>query len=89
MARPKKKTAHFFRFKVNPTEVSENMKTEATFDPYTIKEFGTFVRTCIPLSFAVNSINRAMGITDAYPFVITPVVIKKMTFIHQLLLPKR
>lgn len=82
-------TAHFFRFKVDSAEVSENMRTEATFDPYTIKEFGTIVRTCIPLSFAVNSINRAMGIPDVYPFVITPLVVKKMTFIHQLLLPKR
>lgn len=82
-------TAHFFRLKVNPIAISENMTINATFDPYAIHEFETIVRTCVPLSFAVNSINRAMGIPDVYPFVITPIVVKKMSFIHQLLLPKR
>lgn len=82
-------TAHFFRLKVNPIEMLENMKISTTFDPYTINDFETIIRSCVPLSFAVNSINRAMGIPDVYPFVITPIVVKKMTFIHQLLLPKR
>ncbi|MGB5819919.1 MAG: putative zinc-binding metallopeptidase [Saonia sp.] len=82
-------TAHFFRLKVDPTEVSENMKIEATLDPYTIKDFATILQTCVPLSFAVNSINRAMGIPDVYPFVITPAIVKKITFIHELLWPRR
>lgn len=82
-------TAHFFGLEVNNTEISENMKITSSFDPYTVKNFETIVETCIPLSFAVNSMNRAMGIPDVYPFVITPTVVKKMKFIHQLLLPKR
>ncbi len=65
------------------------MKTEVTFDPYVVKDFQTIIDTCVPLSFAVNSINRAMGIPDVYPFVITSAVIKKMSFIHELLLPNR
>ena len=65
------------------------MRIEATFDPYHVKDFETIINTCIPLSFAVNSINRAMGVPDVYPFVITPGVVKKMTFIHELLWPKR
>lgn len=82
-------TAHFFRLRVNPTGISKNMKTKITLDPYLIKDFETIVSTCVPLSFAVNSINRAMGIADVYPFVINARVIEKMTFIHKLLLPKR
>ncbi len=82
-------TAHFFGLKVNSTEISKNMRIEATFDPYPVKDFETIIHTCIPLSFAVNSINRAMGVPDVYPFVITQAVVKKMTFIHQLLWPKR
>jgi len=82
-------TAHFFGLEVNSTTISENMKIASTFDPYTIRDFETIVRTCVPLSFAVNSINRAMGIPDVYPFSITPTVIKKINFIHDLLLPKR
>ena len=65
------------------------MNIEVCFDPYTIQNFETIVNKCMPLSFAVNSINRAMGIPDVYPFVISPPVIKKMTFIHELLWAKR
>ena len=82
-------TAHFFGLKVNSNEISKNMRIEATFDPYLIKDFETIINTCIPLSFAVNSINRAMGVPDVYPFVITQGVVKKMTFIHELLWFKR
>ena len=82
-------TAHFFRLSINPNEISQTMKTEVTFDPYVVKDFQTIIDICVPLSFAVNSINRAMGIPDVYPFVITSEVIKKMSFIHELLLPNR
>jgi len=82
-------TAHFFGLEVNSKEISADMKIASSFDPYTVKDFETIISTCVPLSFAVNSINRAMGIPDVYPFVITPAVVNKMKFIHQLLLPKR
>ena len=82
-------TAHFFGLEVNSKQISEKMKITSTYDPYKVKDFKTIVQTCVPLSFAVNSINRAMGIPDVYPFVITPTVVKKMNFIHELLLPKR
>jgi len=64
------------------------MKAKATFDPYNTYDFGDIIETCLPLSFAVNSINRAMGISDVYPFVNTPKVIEKMKFVHQLVLTK-
>lgn len=82
-------TAHFFGLKVNPKESSKKMKTEVTFDPYNKKDFEAIIRTCVPLSFAINSINRAMGISDVYPFIITPPVVEKMKFIHELLWPMR
>jgi hypothetical protein len=82
-------TAHFFGLKVNPSSTNTTMNTEVSFDPYTIENFETIVNKCMPLSFAVNSINRAMGIPDVYPFVISPPVIKKMTFIHEVLWAKR
>jgi len=82
-------TAHFFGLEVNDKTTPKNMRITSTFDPYTIVDFEAIVRICIPISYAVNSINRAMGISDVYPFVITPTVINKMKFIHELLLPKR
>jgi hypothetical protein len=55
----------------------------------TIEDFDVIIKTCRPLSFAVNSINRAMGVPDVYPFIITEAVVEKLKFIHRLLLSKR
>lgn len=83
-------TAYFFGVDVNPIDEGQvKMSADVSYDPYTIEDFEVIVNTCIPLSFAVNSINRAMGVPDVYPFVINPGVIAKMKFIHKLLLPKR
>jgi hypothetical protein len=82
-------TAYFFGLNVNPKSLGKDRKTKVSFDPYTEKDFNAIINVCIPLSFAVNSINRAMGVPDVYPFVITPPVIKKLKFVHQLLLSKR
>jgi hypothetical protein len=37
----------------------------------------------IALTFAVNSINRSMGLHDLYPFVLGPSVVAKLTFVQQ------
>lgn len=37
------------------------------------------------LTFAVNSINRSMGLSDLYPFVLTPKVMEKLELVHNLL----
>ena len=36
----------------------------------------------LPLTFAVNSINRSMGLHDLYPFVLSPPAIAKLSFVH-------
>jgi hypothetical protein len=38
----------------------------------------------LPLTFAVNSINRSMGLHDLYPFVLSPPAIAKLAFVHEL-----
>lgn len=78
-------TAHFFGLRVRPTEVLAGMKTEVSVDPYTVRSFHEIVDTCVPLSYAVNSINRAMGLPDVYPFVISDPVVEKMAFIHDMI----
>src|SRR5258708_19516617 len=51
------------------------------FDPYAA-EMDRIIDAWLPLTFAVNSINRSMGQQDLYPFVLAPAVIWKLTFIH-------
>ena len=51
------------------------------FDPY-LATMERIIDAWLPLTFAVNSINRSMGIPDLYPFVLPPPVIVKLSFIH-------
>ena len=38
-----------------------------------------------PLTYALNAVNRSMGKDDLYPFVLSPVVVEKLTFVHGLI----
>jgi hypothetical protein len=51
-------------------------------DPYAIADFNTIIKSWFPLTFAVNNLNRSMGQTDFYPFIISAPVIEKLKFIH-------
>ena len=41
------------------------------------------VEAWLALTFAVNSINRSMGLRDLYPFVLGPLAVEKLTFVQQ------
>lgn len=47
-------------------------------------ELTTLIDAWVALSAALNSFNRSMGLSDAYPFVLSPKVIEKLGFIHRL-----
>lgn len=40
------------------------------------------------LSTVLNELNRSMGLKDAYPFVLSSTIIKKLKFVHQVIDPK-
>ncbi len=44
--------------------------------------FDTIIDLWLPLSWALNMVNRSMGKGDLYPFVLPPAVLEKMRFIH-------
>jgi hypothetical protein len=41
------------------------------------------------LTLAMNSLNRSMGMKDAYPFVLSPTVLAKLRFVHELVQQQR
>jgi hypothetical protein len=47
-------------------------------------DFDKLLANWLPLTCALNSINRGMGLPDLYPFVITEPAIEKLSFIHSL-----
>jgi hypothetical protein len=54
-------------------------------NPYEASDVQTLVNAWLPFTFAMNSVNRAMGLRDLYPFILSPAVIGKLGFVHDLL----
>lgn len=78
-------TAFYFGLNVNPGKQTpvKNLGADINRNPYTIENFNEIIESWLPLTFAVNSLNRSMGHVDFYPFVIAPEVIRKLRFIHE------
>ena len=75
-------TAFAFGLRLRPKVAKgADLSAAIDFDPY-IAEMDRIIDAWLPLTFAVNSINRSMGQQDLYPFVLPPAVIWKLTFIH-------
>ncbi|SIS09108.1 zinc-binding metallopeptidase family protein [Williamsia sterculiae] len=49
--------------------------------------FDRIIEWWLPLSWALNQINRSMGHKDLYPFVLPAKVLEKMRFVHSLVSP--
>jgi len=47
-------------------------------------DIGELISQWLPVTYAVNSINRCMGQPDLYPFILAPVVIAKLGIVHDL-----
>jgi len=47
------------------------------------EEFTIMLERWIPVTLAVNALNRSMGLPDAYPFVLPPPSIAKLQFVHR------
>ena len=78
-------TARSFGIKVRPRiRKGYALKAEVDFNPYRHGDIEELIDVWLPLTFAVNSMNRSMGQPDLYPFVISPKVVEKLGFMHDL-----
>jgi hypothetical protein len=77
-------TADSFGLNVRPKVVrlEDDMNTSFV-DPYTVSNFEEIMDMWLPLTFAMNSLNRSMGLRDLYPFVINSTIKGKLRFIHE------
>jgi len=76
-------TARAFGLNTDP-KGHEELEAEVTFDPYRAPDAGRLVEAWVPLSVAMNAIQRSMGQPDSYPFVLSPPVVEKLDFINGL-----
>lgn len=79
-------TAYEFGLSVEPrVGKGRGMSGDASFDPYGEADFQRILSAWLPMTYAVNSLNRSMGHADLYPFVLSPVVIEKFKFVHTII----
>jgi len=82
-------TASAFGIRVHPRiEQSPILAAGIDFDPYRETDLNRLIRSWLPLTFAVNSLNRSLGQPDLYPFVLSPAVVSKLGHIHTLIHPQ-
>jgi hypothetical protein len=60
-----------------------------TADPRNVEsvqtEFSNILEHWLPLTYAMNELNRGMGLADLYPFVLSVAAIEKLRFVHDLM----
>ena len=74
-----------FRLRIKPAIDKDGAHSaRLDFDPYVVGSIDEIIDAWAPFVVAMNSVNRAMGRPDLYPFVLAPAVVEKLRFIHDL-----
>lgn len=78
-------TGYDFGLALHPkiAKPEDHLDVDVQQDPYEMADFNPIISAWLPMSLAMNSINRSMGNTDLYPFIIAPEVMEKLSFIHK------
>ncbi len=64
---------------------SQFLDQQHVFDSYHAPNFDAMLQQWLPLTLAVNNVNRSGGQPDLYPFVLSAKVIEKLRFVHRLI----
>lgn len=80
-------TAYSFGMRIKPRALSrvEMLAAQYEENPFAMKDFQQLIDAWFPLTAAINSLNRSMGQPDFYPFIVSPTVIAKLSFIHSVI----
>jgi hypothetical protein len=79
-------TASTFGLRIHPMATKNKaLHANIDFDPHYAASVAPLIEAWLPLTFALNNLNRSMGYSDMYPFILSQPVIKKMQFIHEVI----
>ena len=78
-------TARSFGISVRTDVAKGAQKLQAAVRKLDFDEFEQLSETWIPLTIALNSLNRSMGMRDLYPFVLPELAIRKLRFVHDVI----
>jgi hypothetical protein len=83
------KMAAAFGLSLGSEAEQRGLAARIDFDPYAAVDIGRIIAAWLPLTAALNNLNRCMGEPDLYPFVLSPTVINKLGFVHELIQAQR
>ncbi|MFM0597675.1 zinc-binding metallopeptidase family protein [Paraburkholderia dilworthii] len=66
-----------------PDDPSEPTLTDRT--PVEDASFENLMKRWFPLTYALNSLNRSLGMADGYPFTLAAPVVDKLRFVHRVI----
>ena len=75
-------TAHSFGLGLRPKPEAGTPQRSAGTRRLGFGDFDELMQTWVPLTMALNSLNRSMGLQDLYPFVVPTPAIEKLRFVH-------
>jgi hypothetical protein len=90
-AHPHEDWAESFAHLLHLTEIIDSFAAEGLgaadlpvggYDPYGEADAGKLISLGVHLGIALNRVNRAMGLADIYPFVLSAAVRDKLAFVH-------
>ena len=77
-------TAHEFGLLVaGPVSTTEDSLLATPPAAAGARSLPAIVEEWLPLTYALNQVNRSMGYDDLYPFTLAPRVIEKLSFVHE------
>lgn len=74
-----------YSYGINPQPLSDGAPPLLQLiDPYHVTDHKQLLSHWIPVTVAMNAMNRSMGNRDFYPFALTPRIKEKLQFVHDL-----
>jgi hypothetical protein len=78
-------TARSFGLALRPKSVGGAKLDDMAARRLDFDDFDDLISAWFPLTIALNSLNRGMGLYDLYPFVLSEKVLEKLRFVHDLI----
>ena len=75
-------TAETYGLQLRPKPVDGKSGKNVALRALDYTDFDELLEAWVPLTVALNSLNRSMGVIDPYPFVLVDDVIAKLRFVH-------
>ncbi|MEO3386752.1 putative zinc-binding peptidase [Mesorhizobium sp. CAU 1741] len=64
----------------------DGLEASDIFDPYRTRDVSRLLSAWVPMTVAINAVNRSMGQPDLYPFVLSDPIARKLQFVCDMVL---